>query len=220
MPAPATAFRSTEQNDKGIVLRKFALLLPACLLFLFAALAHAQQIDVAVGASTLYSSATNSAAQGYIPPAEKGGLYPTFTGDVLFKKNNRLGVNLEIAIRAKQGLYNGYQDFRPVFTDANALYVIPTSKRTKAELMAGVGLETVIFYNHFGICNSAYLSCTTYVNANHFMAHIGGGVRYYFWRRFFLRPEIHLYVIPNNSQFNSDYVGRAAATIGYSFAPR
>jgi hypothetical protein len=189
-------------------------------LVLCSAFAHAQQIDFALGASTLYSSANATAAQGYLPPPEKSGMYPTFSGDVLFKKKQRLGVNLEIAVRAHQGLYNGFQNFRPIFTDANALYVVPTSKKTRAEFMAGAGVETVLFYNSFGVCSAKYASCPISLNADHFMAHIGGGVRYYFWHRFFVRPEIHLYVIPNNAEFNSDYVGRAAVSIGYSLAPR
>jgi len=213
-------FDSREHIDKGTVLRKFALLGSACLLFVFGTLVHAQQIDFAVGVGSVYSSGNSSASQAFVPPAEKSGLYPNISADVLFRKKNRLGVNAEIAVKATQGLYNGYQDFRPVFTDVNAIYVPPTSKKTKAEFMAGLGMENVIFYNHFGMCNSGFPSCTTYLSANHFMAHIGGGVRYYFWRRFFIRPEIHLYVIPNNSQFNSDYVGRASASLGYSFAPR
>lgn len=190
-----------------------------CTVFFVACIAHAQQIDLALGASSPYSSANRTASQAYIAPPEKSGLYPTFSGDVLFRKKNRLGVNLEIAVRAKQGLYNGYQAFRPIFTDTNAMYSIQTSKKTRADFLAGVGVESVLFYNQFGTCNSAYPSCVVNLNANHFMAHIGGGVRYYFWRSFFVRPEIHLYVIPNNSQFNSDYVGRAAVTIGYTWPP-
>lgn len=209
-----------ERHDKGTVLRKFALLAFVCLVFPVTTLVHAQQIDFAAGAGSIYSSATNSASQGFVPPPEKSGLYPSISGDVLFRRKNRLGVNAEIAVRATQGLYNGFQNFRPVFTDVNAIYVAPTSKRTKAEFMAGLGVENIIFYNHFSACGANFPSCTTSLSANHFMAHIGGGVRYYFWRRFFVRPEIHLYVIPNNSQFNSDYVGRASASIGYSFAPR
>ncbi len=207
-------------TNKGSVLRKFALSLSACSVLLFAAFARAQQIDLALGASTVYSSGKASAAQGFVPPAEKSGMYPTFSADVLFKKQQRLGFNFEIAVRAKQGLYNGYQDFRPIFTDANAVYVLRTSKRTRAEVMGGIGVETLLFYNSYGACNRAYTACITHLNSDHFMAHVGGGVRYYFWRRFFVRPEIHLYVIPNNYQFNSDYVGRAAVTLGYSLAPR
>jgi hypothetical protein len=207
-------------TNKGSVLRKSALLMSACSILLFAAFAQAQQIDLALGASTVYSSGKASSAQGFVPPAEKSGMYPTFSADVLFKKKQRLGVNLNIAVRAKQGLYNGYQDFRPIFIDANAVYVARTSKRTRAEFMGGIGVETLLFYNSYGACNSAYSTCINHLNSEHFMAHVGGGVRYYFWRRFFVRPEIHLYVIPNNYQFNSDYVGRAAVTLGYSLTPR
>jgi hypothetical protein len=196
-------------------LRKFELVFAVPL---FASFAYAQQLDFAVGASALLSSTYNSASQTYLPPAEKGGTYPSVSADVLFK--SRIGFNGEVAFRAKQGLYNGYQGFRPVFYDANGVFAPRVGKKLTAELMAGVGGESVIFYNQYATCNSYYFSgCRTNVSSNHFMIHIGGGVRYYFWHSFFVRPEAHLYVIPNNVQFNSNYVGRIAVSIGYTVGP-
>jgi hypothetical protein len=50
------------------------------------------------------------------------------------------------------------------------------------------------------------------------MEHLGGGVRYYFWHQFFIRPEIHYYRIQNNVEFHSDNLFRASASIGYTFS--
>jgi hypothetical protein len=206
------------RTDKGIVLRKFALLTLACTFGLLSSFVKAQQIDVALGAGILSSSKNYSATQSYVAPTEKDGIYPSFSADVLFRKQKRLGLNAEVAVRESQGLYNGYQNFRPVFYDVNAIYAPRLGKRITAEFMAGVGAETVLFYNSFGACS--YASCPTNLNSTHFMGDIGGGVRYYFWRHFFARPEAHLYLIPNNSQFSSDYVGRVGVSLGYSLPAR
>jgi hypothetical protein len=47
--------------------------------------------------------------------------------------------------------------------------------------------------------------------------HFGGGVRYYVWGNFFLRPEAHFYHILNNSDvFTNGNVVRIGASIGYT----
>ena len=195
-----------------------AVISSAWVVVLCASLGHAQQTDFTVGANALLSSAYNSASQTYLPPAEKGGTYASVSADILFK--NRVGFNGEVAFRAKQGLYNGYQGFRPVFYDFNGAFAPRLGRRVSAELMAGVGGESILFYNRYATCNSHYFSgCLSHASSNHFMIHIGGGVRYYFWRSFFVRPEAHLYVIQNNVQFNSDYVGRVGVSIGYTLHP-
>ena len=81
--------------------------------------------------------------------------------------------------------------------------------------MAGFGGESLLFYNTFSRCN--YSNCLVNVNSNHFLLHLGGGVRYYVWREFFIRPEVHYYRVLNNSQFNSDNIFRVGASIGYTF---
>jgi len=183
---------------------------------LFAACAHAQ-VDFAVGASTTLSSKNSTASQGYVPAAGRGGVYPSASLDVLLK--GHIGFSAEVAVRAKQGLYNGYQGYRPVFYDVNAIYAPRFTENTGAEIMAGVGGQSVLFYNRYSACGYP-AGCGTYVNSNHFMVHVGGGFRYYFWKSFFFRPEAHLYIVPNNTQFNSNYVGRVGASIGYSFGSK
>jgi hypothetical protein len=186
---------------------------------LFAAFAQGQQIDIAVGIGTTLSSKTNTASLAFLPPAEKGGTYPSVSGDVLFK--HRFGFNAEVAVRGRKELYNGFQEFRPVFYDVNALFAPRFGDKVTAELMAGIGAANAHFYTQFATCNPIYAAgCATNVSSTHFMEHVGGGVRYYFWHSFFVRPEAHLYFIHNNTQFSSNYVGRVGASIGYTFGPK
>ena len=176
----------------------------------------AQQIDFAVGGSTLWSTKPLSASQAFLPPAEKGGIYGGASLQYLTEK--RLGINVEGAFRAKKGLYNGYQYFRPALYDVNAVYARPMAPKIRADFMAGVGGETLLFYQQ---TNCIYSSgCRTYVNDTHFLVHAGVGVRYYVWKTFFVRPEAHYYFIPNNFEFHSDHVFRIGASIGHTFGSK
>jgi hypothetical protein len=201
-------------------LRKFALITSECSLLLFlASFAHAQQIDLALGASTTFSSKYNGSSQAFLPPAEKGGTYPGGSAEVLLK-HRRIGFNAEVAVRYKNGLYNGYQDFRPIFYDLNAVFAPRLGKKITGDFMAGIGGETIRFDNPNGNC-SYPAGCPIHLSDNHFLMHLGGGVRYYAWRNFFVRPEIHYYRIVNNTlDFNSNNVFRAGASIGYTIGPR
>ena len=197
-------------------MRKFAFLASACTVIVLASLARAQQIDFTVGGSTLFSSKSNSASQTYLAPPEKGGTYPSASAEVVFK--NHFGFNVEGSFRYKQGLYNAYQRFRPILYDANGVFAPRFSDRFSGDFMAGVGGESLIFYNQFANCSSP--ACPTSVSSNHLLFHAGGGLRYYFWGHFFARPEAHYYFVLNNSEFHSDSFLRLGASIGYSFGGR
>jgi hypothetical protein len=184
-----------------------------CTILLFAGFVRAQQIDLAVGASSLFSSKSISTSQAFLPPPEKGGMYPGASVNILFRKH--LGVNAEGAFRYREGLYNGYQRFRPVIYDVNALFVSRLSDKSGLDLLAGIGGQSLIFYNKFGTCN--YSSCPITVSSTQLMGHIGAGVRYYFLGNFFARPELHYYFVKNNIEFHSNNVFRAGVSIGYSF---
>jgi hypothetical protein len=98
------------------------------------------------------------------------------------------------------------------------VYAAPhLAKKTTGDFMAGIGAETLLFYNASGGCGLPNGGCRTYINSTHFMVHAGAGVRYYFWRNFFIRPEVHWYIIPNNFEFHSDHVFRAGASIGHTW---
>jgi hypothetical protein len=200
-------------------LRRFLSLTSACALVLFGGLARAQQqIDIAVGGSTLYSFKLISASEAFQPPPEKGGTYPTISAQVLL--TDRLGVNAELAFRYHQGLYNGFQNYRPVIYDFNAVYAPRLSRKMTADVMAGVGGERLIFYNSFSGCPVASSGCIAYLSSNHFLGHLGVGVRYRFWRHFFVRPEAHYYLINNNFEFHSDNLFRIGASIGYTLGSK
>lgn len=198
-------------------MRKLVLLISACMVVVQADHARAQQVNIAVGGSTLFSSKPTSASLAYPPPSEKGGVYPG--ASVEYIRKDRYGLNAEFAYRHNELLYNGYQRLRPVFYDVNGVFAPPIRNKMNADLMAGFGGESLIFYNKFAACNPVYGgNCPISISGNHFLLHLGGGVRYYFWRHFFARPEAHYYyIIGNTDQFHSDNVLRLGASIGYSF---
>lgn len=187
-------------------------------LFAFALMqrpAHAQQFDAAFGFGTVTAPAPSFDSSGNYFPSVRGGLYPSFSADVLIK--HHYGVQGEVAWRASQNNYGGYEPYRPIFYDFNGIWAPQLGKKFGAELMAGIGGEDLRFYQGYYNCN--FISCTDYVSSNHFDFHLGGGLRYYFWHSFFIRPEGHLYLVHNNQEFSSDKVGRFAVSIGYSFRP-
>ena len=182
------------------------------------AIAQAQQVEVTGGGSILESPTPTTASLAYVPPSESGGVYLGF-GLQYLNENNR-GLNVEGAFRYKQGLYNGSQYFRPIFYNVNYVYARRFAPKFRGDFMAGVGGETLLFYNQIG-CGYAS-GCRTYVNSNHFLVHLGFGLHYTPFRNqtfhnIFIRPEAHYYFIPNNFEFHSGNVLRAGASIGYTF---
>jgi len=85
--------------------------------------------------------------------------------------------------------------------------------------MAGIGSADMRFYTP-GPSVQGYAN---YASTDHFMEHLGGGIRYYVWNHVFVRPEIHYYHIQNNNNidnngyFSSNSVFRISASIGYTF---
>jgi hypothetical protein len=176
----------------------------------------AQQLDVAFAGSSIASSSGSFVGNPatYVP-SEKGGAYLGFNGDVLFHGN--LGVQAEVNWRASQGDYAGLGvGFRPVFYDFNAIYAKRFSKRVGAEILGGIGGESIRLYNGQGNCD-AYGNCSSYVSNNHFLVDFGGGVRLYAWHNLFVRPEMRLYIVHNNQEFSSNYQVRYGASLGYTF---
>lgn len=181
----------------------------------FASFAHAQQIDFAVGGNTLWSPKNTTASGGFIPPSLRGGVYPSVFLQHI--SENHFGFNLEGSFRYHEAFYNAYQPYRPILYDVNALYERRMAPRTHGDFMGGVGGESLLFYSANGGCGLPAGGCRTYLNANHFLVHFGVGVRYYFWKNYFVRPEAHYYIIPNNYEFHSDNLFRVGASVGYTF---
>lgn len=171
--------------------------------------AQAQKIDVGFGVSTVTAPAANS--QGL--PSLTGGVYPGFSGDVLFWHN--LGIGGEVYWKANQGNYGGDPTlpFRPIYLDFDAVYSPKLASHTWLELDAGIGaIDTRIYCQG---CGNGYNS--NYSSDKHFMGDFGAGLKFYPKGGFFIRPEARLYLVNNNLNFSSATVGRFGASIGYTF---
>jgi hypothetical protein len=197
-------------------LKKTILVLAIFALSFLGTIAHAQQIDVAFGLSTIMSAAGKTTG-GLFFPSIRGGAYPEFSADFLLK--HRLGLEGDISWRVSQNNYGGFQPYRPIFYDFNAMWAPRLAKPITAEILAGVGAESLRFYTGNIACNFV-TGCTNYSSSNHFMGDFGGGIRAYFWRDAFIRPEVRLYLIHNNVEFSSNYAARYGISLGYSFGGR
>jgi hypothetical protein len=182
------------------------LVLPAC----------AQQLDVAFGLGGVSSTSAFNASGSYFPQSIGGGVFPGFSADYLF--HHRMGVEGEIFWRSGQNLYAGYQPFRPIFWDFNGIWAPVVSSRFAPELLAGIGSETVRFYQPYLVCGG--FGCTNYTSESHLMGDFGGGLRLYVTHSIFVRPEARLYLIHNNYLFSSGHATRYGMSIGYSFGER
>ena len=203
-------------------MRKTALFAAISGFIFLASLSQAQQADAMLGFGTIMSSGTVSCVTSFTSTCvgpEKGGLYTTFSGDVIFHK--RIGFNIEGSWRTKQGLdsANGGQLYRPILFDFNGAYQPRVSKKVGFDLLGGIGWQSTRFYQYTNTSNClVFGSC--YVSNNHFLVHAGGGLRYYVWGHAFIRPEAHLYHILNNSDvFTNNNVIRVGASIGYTIGP-
>jgi Outer membrane protein beta-barrel domain len=196
-------------------LRKLSLVAVLAVPFIIQGMVHAQQFDAAFGVGTLTAPSASSATGNHQQVSLTGGAYPVFSADLLLKKD--FGVSGELAWRASQNLYAGFQPYRPLFYDFNGIYVPRLGKHAAAELSGGIGWESLRFYTGTTSCGA--ISCTDFVSSNHFMGHFGAGLRYYFHGHFFVRPEADLYLINNNQEFSSSRATRFGVSLGYSFTP-
>jgi hypothetical protein len=194
-------------------LKKLSLIAIAIVCFSYANQALAQGFDVAFGFGTIHSAeATTNTTTGLTYPSERGGLYPGFSADFLLHRS--FGVEGELFWRGSQGVY-GLQPYRPIFWNFNGIWVPKIDKHFSGEFLAGIGAEDLRFY---GIVNySPFSGYTNYASSVHFQADFGAGLRAYFWHGAFIRPEVRVYLIPNNNEFSSDVVLRYGGSIGYSF---
>lgn len=200
-----------EKVNKLIV----ALVVSAC--FAVATDVQAQQVDAAFGLGTLTGASSNTAASfANFTQSLSGGAYLNFSGDALIKGN--FGVQGEVAWRASRNLYAGFQPYRPVIWDFNAIYAPRFNQHLGAEVMGGIGAENIRFYQNFFNCG--FTGCTNYTTSTHFLGHFGGGIRIYPTGNFFVRPEAHIYLINNNVEFSSNYATRYGVSIGYTFGGR
>lgn len=196
----------------------------AVCMFLAVGIAQGQSGDVAFGVGTVTAPSASSASGNYFPQSVGGGAFPVFSGDVIFFKH-QFGISGNVAWRASQGSYVTNQlvlglvpyPYRPIFYDFNGIWVPPGAKRVVPQLEAGIGAESVRFYQNFFNCG--FTGCTNYTSTNHFLGHFGGGLKLYIKGNFFVRPEAHLYLVHNNLEFSSGRAERFGVSIGYTFRP-
>jgi hypothetical protein len=182
---------------------------------LFHLSASGQEVEAAFGLGTVTAPSAADASGNYTAQSLTGGLYPSFSANFILKR--RLGFGGEVAWRASRNLYFASIPYRPLFYDFNAVWAPHLANKTTAELMAGIGAESLRIYQGFTSCG--FTGCTNYTSSNHFLGHFGGGLRMNVWGNFFVRPEAHLYLIRNNTDFSSGRVTRFGVSLGYTFAP-
>ncbi len=191
-------------------MRKRSLLVLFGILVMFHQTSAAQELDAAFGVGTMNAPSPTANSN---TASLNGGAYPAFSADFILKR--RFGVGGELAWRGTRSVFQEIQPYRPLFYDFNGIYAPKLSKHVTAEMMAGIGWESIRLYQPFTTCG--FTSCTDFVSSNHFLGHFGGGLRYYVWGHLFVRPEAHLYLIHNNVEFNSAHAVRYGVSIGYTF---
>jgi len=201
-------------------LKRQLLAVTALSLILFAASAvQAQQLDVATGIGTVTGQSASdgdpltAVTINHFPQTISGGAYTTLSGDFLFKKG--FGIGMAASWRARQNVDIFQQPYRPFFYDFNAVYAHDLVKRVQAELQGGIGIESVRFYTPVFTCG-AFSGCTNFSSSNHFMTHVGGGLKFYLTESIFIRPEAHFYFVRNNLEFSGPHVQRFGISVGYS----
>ena len=214
-PIACSTSRATNRVIGGLNLKKLKLILFSLGLSLVPFGAHAQQIDAAFGVNALTSPSASSASGSYSPESLGGGAYLSFSGNVLFK--HQLGIQGEVAWRASQKIYGGFQPYRPILYDFNGIWAPRLGSRVGAEVMGGIGAESLRFYTPYYNCS--FSGCTNYVSSNHLLGHVGGGLKLYVTKSIFVRPEVHAYFIRNNYEFSSPRAFREGVSIGYTFRP-
>lgn len=195
-------------------MRRISLLVLLSGVLALASAANAQQLDAAFGFNTLKAPSNQAITSStFYPQSIGGGFFPSVSADYLWK--NHLGVQGEVTWRGKDAVYGGYQPFRPILYDFNAMYAPYLGKKVEVEALAGFGGQSSRFYNPYYNCT--FTGCTDYSSSNHLLGHLGAGVRLYVWNRVFVRPEAHFYFTHNNFEFNSSHSERYGVSIGYSF---
>jgi len=194
-------------------LRKSLCIALLSIFFVIGRTAHAQQLDAAFGLGTVTAPSASDASGNFFPQSVGGGVFPTISGDVLLL--HHFGVGGEASWRATKNLSQGFLPFRPIFYDFNAVFAPPLGKKAAAELQAGVGGESIRFYQPFFTCS--FFSCTNFTSSNHLLAHVGGGIKLYTFHNIFVRPEVHYYFIRNNFEFSGNHATRLGVSIGYTF---
>ena len=197
-------------------MKRVALLAIVCVLSLICASAYGQQVDATFGLNSVTPISGIDHNSGRSAVSIGGGLTPSFSADVLLR--HHFGVGTEFSWSGGRKNYGGGStlQFRPIFYDFNAIWAPTVTKNLSPEFMAGIGAENVRYY----VAPSCGPGCQNFVTTNHFLGHFGAGIRYYVRGNFFIRPELHVYLVRQNLQFDSDRATRYGASLGYTFGGR
>src|SRR3989442_789857 len=105
---------------------------------------HAQEFDAAIGFGTLTApSGSVALANGKIF-REGGGLYPVFSAVFIIKP--RFGDREKVVGGASRNLYAGVLPYPQIFNISNGISPPKLGTRATAEMMAGIGAESLRFY--------------------------------------------------------------------------
>lgn len=201
--------------------RLFALVCVCCCVGCWQLAAWAQetsQFDLGFGVGTVFAPSASAASGNHSPQSLGSGAYLNFSGDYLFW--HHVGVQGEVAWRASENVYGGYQPFRPIFYDFNAMYAPPLGPHAQLVLLGGLGALSTRFYTQTYNCDYFTGYCTNYASSNHFAGDVGAGVRLYVHHGIFLQPEFREYFIHNNYEFSSSHATRADVMLGFTFGGR
>jgi len=175
---------------------------------------HAQQADIAFGVSTTLSSSTTISSQSY--PLQSRRAAPMRESAPMSFSSTASDFGGNVSWKASQGIYDGYQPTaRSIMTSmrcfsrGSARRSGRISRRVSAA-RAFVSIRTTTI--------AAIWRCTNYVSSNHFMGHIGGGVRYYSGTICSSGGSSPL-LRAQQSEFSSGTIGRVGASIGYNLSP-
>ena len=146
-----------------------------------------------------------------------GGFFETIGGQVIFFHN--LGVGAEVSFRNSKAPYAGLE-YRPIFYDINAVYQLHLGKFTP-EVQGGFGRANINLYYTPQFCSGYPQGCTNSTGAAHgadyAQLHFGGGVPFYVYKDFFVRPQVDVRWVRNMSFFGSSWVPEYSVAIGYTF---
>lgn len=197
-------------------MNKIAVFLFMCSSLLLVGTLNAQQIDAQFGLSWFHTPSAASlspTSTDHLPQSLSNGVYPSIAADFILVHN--LGFNGEVTWKGSRALYQGFEPYRPIMYDFNAVYAKKVT-RVGFALMGGIGAESIRFYqNQIVSCNG--ISCTNYVSSNHFLAHVGGALRLYATHSVYIAPEIHEYFVHNNLEFTSAAATRYGLNVGFTF---
>ena len=194
---------------------------------LFAALASAQSVDAFIGLGTAMAPSSNVGTDTFgtgtiFYPPRLGGLFAK-TG-ATFMVTPHFGVGGELSWRPSRGNYDGL-DYRPLFYDFNAVWhpIASRERRLVPELQAGLGGMNMRFYETQQLCDN-FAGCSTasafIESSNHFQAHFGAGLKVYFHKGFYLKPQADVHYVHNLFQFGTSWVPEVGGVIGYTFGGR